>query len=66
MSVIQRFSHDAMNTTFEVRACHDDDGYASQAAHAAFGLLDRLEQALSRLSRTATSRVSTTCAGRAT
>jgi thiamine biosynthesis lipoprotein len=37
-----------MNTTFEVRACHEDDGYAAQAAHAAFGLLDRLEQELSR------------------
>jgi thiamine biosynthesis lipoprotein len=48
VSAVHRFSHDAMNTTFEVRACHDDEGYASQAAHAAFELLDRLEQELSR------------------
>jgi len=43
MSAVHRFSHDAMNTTFEVRACHEDEGYAGQAAHAAFALLDRLE-----------------------
>jgi FAD:protein FMN transferase len=48
VSDIHRFSHDAMNTTFEVRACHADEGYASQAAHAAFALLDRIEQELSR------------------
>jgi len=48
VSAIHRFSHGAMNTTFEVRACHDDEGYASQAAHAAFALLDRIEQELSR------------------
>ena len=49
-----------MDTTFEVRACHEDAGYASQAAHAAFGSLDRLEQELSRFVPTATSRASTT------
>jgi hypothetical protein len=48
VSAVHRFSHDAMNTTFEVRACHEDEGYAGQAAHAAFALLDRLEQELSR------------------
>jgi FAD:protein FMN transferase len=48
VSAIQRFSHDAMNTTFEVRACHESDAYATQAAHAGFALLDRLEQELSR------------------
>jgi thiamine biosynthesis lipoprotein len=48
VSDIHRFSHDAMNTTFEVRACHEDEAYAGQAAHAAFALLDRIEQELSR------------------
>ena len=48
MSAVHRYSHDAMNTTFEVRACHEDAGYLGQAAHAAFALLDRLEQELSR------------------
>jgi thiamine biosynthesis lipoprotein len=48
VSPIHRFAHDAMNTTFEVRACHEHEGYARQAAHAAFGLVDRLEQELSR------------------
>jgi len=48
VTAIHRFSHDAMNTTFEVRACHEDEVYASQAAHAGFALLDRLEQELSR------------------
>jgi thiamine biosynthesis lipoprotein len=37
-----------MATVFEVRCGHPDAAYAGQAAHAAFGLVDRLEQALSR------------------
>lgn len=45
---VHRFSHEAMATVFEVRSAHPDATYAGQAAHAAFGLLDRLEQELSR------------------
>jgi thiamine biosynthesis lipoprotein len=45
---IQRFAHEAMATLFEVRCVHDDAGYARQAAQAAFGLVDRLEQEMSR------------------
>jgi thiamine biosynthesis lipoprotein len=41
-------AHEAMATTFEVRSVHPDATYAAQAAHAAFALLDRLEQELSR------------------
>ena len=45
---VRRFSHEAMATVFEVRSAHADARYAAQAAHAAFALLDRLEQELSR------------------
>jgi FAD:protein FMN transferase len=45
---IRRFSHEAMNTVFEVYAQHADSGYAAQAAQAAFDLVDRLERELSR------------------
>jgi len=45
---VHRFSHEAMATFFEVRSAHPDARYAGQAAHAAFDLLDRLEQELSR------------------
>jgi thiamine biosynthesis lipoprotein len=45
---VRRFSHEAMNTVFEVYAAHADAVYASQAAHAAFDLVDRLERELSR------------------
>jgi thiamine biosynthesis lipoprotein len=41
-------AHEAMATVFEVRSAHADARYAAQAAHAAFALLDRLEQELSR------------------
>lgn len=41
-------SHAAMATVFEVRSAHPDATYARQAAHAAFELVDRLEQELSR------------------
>ena len=45
---VRRFSHEAMNTVFEVYAAHDDERYAAQAAQAAFALVDRLEGELSR------------------
>jgi thiamine biosynthesis lipoprotein len=45
---VRRFSHDAMNTVFEVVAVHADAHYAAQAAQAAFDLVDRLERDLSR------------------
>jgi thiamine biosynthesis lipoprotein len=45
---LRRFSHDAMNTVFEVYAVHPDGQYAAQAARAAFDLVDGLEQELSR------------------
>jgi len=44
----RRFAHQAMNTEFEIFCVHDDAGYAQQAAWAAFDLLDRLENELSR------------------
>lgn len=43
-----RFSHEAMATVFEVHCHHEDARYAGQAARAAFDLVDRLEQELSR------------------
>jgi thiamine biosynthesis lipoprotein len=43
-----RFSHAAMATVFEVHCVHADARYAAQAAQAAFDLVDRLEQELSR------------------
>lgn len=43
-----RFSHQAMATVFEVFIQHDDPGYASKAARAAFEEVDRLESLLSR------------------
>jgi thiamine biosynthesis lipoprotein len=45
---VRRFSHEAMNTVFEVFAEHLDQRYAAQAAQAAFDLVDRLESELSR------------------
>jgi len=45
---MQRFSHEAMATTFEVIILHEDARYAQQAARTAFDELDRLEQELSR------------------
>jgi thiamine biosynthesis lipoprotein len=45
---MQRFSHEAMATTFEVMVVHEDTRYAQQAAAAAFDELDRLEADLSR------------------
>jgi thiamine biosynthesis lipoprotein len=45
---LRRFSHEAMNTVFEVHAAHTDARYAAEAAQAAFALVDRLEGELSR------------------
>jgi thiamine biosynthesis lipoprotein len=45
---IHHFSHAAMATIFEIFIAHENKNYASQAAHAAFVELDRLEQELSR------------------
>ncbi len=45
---MQRFSHEAMATTFEVIILYQDARYAQQAAWAAFNELDRLEAELSR------------------
>jgi len=43
-----RFQHDAMATQFEIRCTHPDSAYARQAALAAFAVVDRMEQLLSR------------------
>jgi thiamine biosynthesis lipoprotein len=43
-----RFSHAAMATVFEVHCVHPDGRYAGQAAQAAFEVVDRVEQELSR------------------
>ncbi len=45
---VHRFAHPAMATIFEIYCAHPDAGYAAQAAQAAFDLVDRLEQELSR------------------
>jgi len=45
---LQRFSHQAMATTFQIFIVHPDAGYACQAAYAAFDEIDRLEAELSR------------------
>jgi len=45
---MKRFSHEAMATTFELLIVHEDERYARQAATAAFELVDRLEDELSR------------------
>jgi thiamine biosynthesis lipoprotein len=45
---LRRASHEAMHTVYEVYAVHPDPQYVAQAAQAAFDLVDRLEQELSR------------------
>ncbi|UCF42530.1 MAG: FAD:protein FMN transferase [Planctomycetota bacterium] len=45
---VQKFSHEAMATTFEIFTLHSDSRYTEQAAWAAFDELDRLEAELSR------------------
>jgi len=47
----RRFAHQAMHTEFEIFCAHADGDYARQAAWAAFDLLDRLENELSRFIR---------------
>jgi len=61
-----RFSHAAMATVFEVHCVHPDARYAAQAAQAAFDLVDRLEQELSRfVGNSDISRVNHLAAGQA-
>jgi thiamine biosynthesis lipoprotein len=48
MVEIHTFRHHAMATYFEVRVAHEEREYASQAAQAAFDLVDGLESRLSR------------------
>jgi thiamine biosynthesis lipoprotein len=45
---LRRFSHEAMNTVFEVHVANAEPRYAAEAAQAAFALVDRLESELSR------------------
>jgi len=47
-TLMKRFSHEAMATTFEVIIVHEDERYAGQAAVAVFDEVDRLERELSR------------------
>ncbi len=64
---VRRFSHEAMATLFEVYAVHPDEGYAAQAAQAAFELVDRLERELSRfLPNSDIARVNHLAAGQST
>jgi thiamine biosynthesis lipoprotein len=64
---VHRFSHAAMATLFEIRCVHADPGYASQAAQAAFQLVDRLEQEQSRfVANSDVSRINHLSAGQAT
>lgn len=43
-----RFQHEAMATVFEVLIAGEEAGYARQAAHAAFGVIDHMEALFSR------------------
>ncbi len=64
---IQRFSHEAMATIYEVYSAHPDTRYAAQAAHAAFAVTDRLERELSRfLPNSDIARVNQLAAGEST
>ena len=64
---VQRFSHEAMATVFEVHGVHADPGYATQAAQAAFDLVDRCERDLSRfLPNSDIGRINTLAAGETT
>jgi thiamine biosynthesis lipoprotein len=65
--VVHRFAHEAMATVFEVLCAHDDAGYARQAAHAAFDLVDRLEEQMSRfIANSDIARINELTAGRST
>ena len=48
MADIHQFNHRAMATYFDVRIADEERTYASQAAQAAFDLVDKLESRLSR------------------
>lgn len=62
-----RFAHEAMATLFEIHCVHPDPRYARQAAHAAFDLVDRLEQEQSRfVANSDVSRVNQLSAGQGT
>jgi thiamine biosynthesis lipoprotein len=64
---VRRFSHEAMATVFEVHVQHTDERYAAQAAQAAFDLVDRLENELSRFrSNSDIARVNHLAAGEST
>jgi len=59
-----RFSHQAMNTVFEIVCTHPDPEYARQAAWAAFDVSGRLEQELSRfIENSDISRINSLAAG---
>ena len=61
-----RFSHQAMNTVFEIVCTHPDPAYARQAAWAAFDGAGRLEQELSRfIENSDISRINSLAAGEA-
>ncbi|MCB0753629.1 MAG: FAD:protein FMN transferase [Ignavibacteriae bacterium] len=45
---ILKFSHQAMNTIFDIYIANEDKSYAQQAAYEAFNEIDRLENELSR------------------
>ncbi len=64
---VQRFSHAAMATLFEIHCVHADSSYARQAAQAAFDLVDRLEQEQSRfVGNSDVSRINRLSAGQGT
>jgi thiamine biosynthesis lipoprotein len=64
---VLRFSHAAMATLFEIHCVHADASYAGQAAHAAFELVDRLEQEQSRfIANSDISRINVLSAGQST
>jgi len=48
ISGLHRFAHEAMAATFEIIISHEDKQYAQQAAQAAFDMLEKLDQDLSR------------------
>jgi thiamine biosynthesis lipoprotein len=59
-----RFSHQAMNTVFEIVCKHPDPAYARQAAWAAFDVAGRIEQELSRfIENSDISRINSLAAG---
>jgi thiamine biosynthesis lipoprotein len=59
-----RFSHQAMNTVFEIVCTHPDPAYARQAAWAAFDVAGRIEQELSRfIENSDISRINSLAAG---